>query len=98
MGRIFRQHTAGVAGRGFLPSLLALPQFGGWDFECQLPFLSVYGDLIAVLHEGNRAADAGFGRDVANKEPVAAAAEASVGVERHVFVEDLYHYLDMGGG
>jgi len=38
------------------------------DFERQLPFLGVNGDGVAVLHERNRPADVGFGRDAADRQ------------------------------
>ena len=58
--------------------------------------LGVDGDRVAVLDDGERAADEGFGRDVADDEAVAAAGETAVGDERDVLAEALAH--DGAGG
>ena len=58
--------------------------------------LGVERDLVAVLHQGDRAADLGFGRDVADDEAVAAAGEAAVGDEGDVGAEAGAH--DGAGG
>ena len=96
MGGEFGEHTARVTRRGFLPRFLALGQFLRGHVEGEGAFLGVENDFVAVLHEGDRAADVGFRRDVADDEAVAAAAEASVGDERDVFAEAFAH--DGAGG
>ncbi len=71
-------------------------QFRSRNAQGDRALLGVDGDLVAVLDDGDGAADEGFGGDVADDEPMAAAAEASVGDEGDVFAEALAH--DGAGG
>ena len=91
MGGVFGQHAARVAGCGLLPRLASGGQFLRRNGQRQLPFLGVNADGVAILHERNRPAHISLRRDVSDHEAVAAAAEPSVGDERHVFAEALAH-------
>ena len=89
--RILREHAAGVARLGLLPLGEAGLQFRRRDAEGDRALLGVDGDLVAVLDDGDGAADIRFRRDVADDEAVAAAAEATVGDESDVFAEAFTH-------
>jgi len=91
VGGVFGQHAARVAGCGLLPRLASGGQFLRRNGQRQLPFLGVNADGVAILHERNRPAHISLRRDVSDHEAVAAAAEPSVGDERHVFAEALAH-------
>ena len=89
--RILREHTTRVTRLRLLPLGEAGLQFRRWDSERDRALLGVDGDLVAVLDDGDRAADIRFGCDVADDEAVAASAEAAVGDEGDVFAEAFAH-------
>ena len=98
MGGIFGQDAPGVAwlGSAFHALRREAISLGVMSIQFEFPFLGVDGDGIAVLDEGDGTADISFGRDVADDEAVAAAAETAIGDERHVFAKAFAH--DGGGG
>lgn len=88
---ILREHAVGVAGLGLLPLREAGLQFSCGNAQRDGALLSVDGDRVAVFDDGNRAADIGLGRDVADHETVAPAAEATIGDEGDIFAQALAH-------
>ena len=92
---IITTRVSGVAGRRLLPRFFAFLEFGGWDVEGYGSFLGVNGDGVAVFHERNRAAHAGFGCHMADHEAVAAPREAPVrdqrGLQGQPLAEEEFH-------
>ena len=89
---VFGEDAFGVAGLGLFPGGFAFGHFGFGDVEVHLALGGVDGEGVAILHQGEGAADIGFGADVADDEAVAAAGEASIGDEGDVFAEAASHH------
>jgi hypothetical protein len=58
---IFGEDASGLDRGAELERLAALGQLAGGDVEGEEMRFGVDGDMVAVLHEGERAADVGFG-------------------------------------
>ena len=84
---VLGEHRA-VAARIFrrrrLPGGLAAGQFLVADVQMDAALVDVDLDLVAGLHEGERAADEAFRRDMQDAGAVAGAAHAAVGDADHV--------------
>ncbi len=89
--RILREDTTRVARLRLLPLGEAGLQFSSGNAQRDRALLGVDGDFVAVLDDGDGAANEGFRRDVPDHEAVAAAAEATVGDEGDVFAEAFAH-------
>ena len=63
---------------------LALGDLGVVDQEVERAVGDREGDAVAVAHEGERATDGGFRRDMENDRAVGGAAHAGVGDADHV--------------
>ena len=68
-------------------SLLCSSAFG--TSELELAARSVDADAVAILHQRERAAGGGFGRDVADHHAARRAGEAPVGEQRHLLAHAL---------
>ena len=84
--RVLRHHAGLVAGRGRLPAGAARVEIGG---DVHAARFDVDRDLIAVLHERDRAAHLRLGRDVAGHEAVGGAREAPGGQQHDAVVQPL---------
>ena len=93
---VFGEDAAREDGGAALEGFAAAGEFAGGDFEIELMGEGVDGDGVAIFHEGERAAEVGLGRDVADDEAARAAGEATVGDERDVVAEAAAH--DGAGG
>ena len=86
---VLRQQAVRVARLRRLPLLAPRRELLRRHVELQQALLRVDGDRVALLHERDRAADVGLGRDVADHHAPGAAGEAPVGEQADRFAEAL---------
>src|SRR5439155_23730448 len=82
--RIFPQRASSIAMLARLPVLFTARKFLNCDIRIQPSGLGIDGDDVAVLQEANRAAELGFGANMADAKTAGGAGEAPVGDERHL--------------
>jgi len=82
--------ASALVGRGF-PGFAALREFGVGEVDLDRVGFGVDRDLVAVLHERDRAAELSFGGHMADDEACRAAGEAAVGDQRDVLGEPGAH-------
>src|SRR5579862_4658493 len=95
--RVLGEDASGVTRGGRLPGPEAGFDFLEGKLHVDGALLGVDGYLVAVPHDGQRAAAACFRGYMPDDEPVAAAREPPVGYQGHVLAEAFAHHRGSGG-
>src|SRR4029079_1262893 len=87
--RIFGQRAGTVPRRPRLPCLPPRGEFLVVNQEIHAARAGIVPDAVALVHEGQRPADEGFRRDIADAHPPRGAGKTAVGDERHLLTHAL---------